>query len=163
MAELLSMAEFAELGSRTGNREAGTLNLPAWGMSGLVFDACLCTGLRLDIPWQILAGQTSMGMLPANIPDLNLRVVEISAEMKIPAALARPILAAAVQALLDSANPSDPDDWMTVVRAAQGITREDVEDYMAALTANGTLVPAALSTPALVSRPALPGPATGRR
>ena len=144
LGQWLSMAELAALGTPSAP-------LHPWGMSGLVVGACLCTTLHTDMPWHILAGQTSLGMLPANVADLNLRVLEISAGMKIPAALGKPILAAALQAFLDEANPSDGDDWMTLVRTAQRLTREDIEDYMAALTANGTLVPTGAITAAITA------------
>jgi len=37
--------------------------------------------------------------------------------------------------------PSDHDDWLTLVRAAQAISRDRVEDYVAAITSGGALVP----------------------
>ena len=40
---------------------------------------------------------------------------------------------------------------MTLVRTAQRLTREDIEDYMAALTANGTLVPTGAITAAITA------------
>jgi hypothetical protein len=138
LARWLSLAELAALG-------AADAPIDRWGMSGLPAEACLCTRVRLDIPRQLLVGQS--GLLASNVADLNLRVVETSADMKIPAALGRPILAAVVQTYLDQVRPSDPDDWITLVREAQALTREAVEDSLAGLTTTGALVPvdAALS------------------
>jgi hypothetical protein len=36
--------------------------------------------------------------------------------------------------------PNDPDDWLTLVRGAQEIQRDRVADYVAATTAEGSLV-----------------------
>ena len=48
---------------------------------------------------------------------------------------------AATQDFIDEAAPTDSDDWLTMARAAQGVTREHIEDYVAALAAGGPLVP----------------------
>jgi hypothetical protein len=118
-------------------------DLHAWGMSGIPFESCYCSRLQPVPPWQIFTGQLNTGVLPARIADLNLRIAEMSAELKVPAVLSRGILAAAVEDYLDDVQPSDYDDWMAFVRAARRVPRERVEDYTAALTANGPLVPAA--------------------
>jgi len=76
------------------------------------------------------------------VPDLNLRVAVALAELKLPAALARGVLAAAMQDYVDRVKPLYPDDWLTLVRAAQALSTERIQDYIAALTVNGPLVPA---------------------
>ena len=73
--------------------------------------------------------------------DLNLRVAVALAELKLPAALARGVLAAAMQDYVDRVKPLYPDDWLTLVRAAQALSAERIQDYIAALTINGPLVP----------------------
>ncbi len=123
-------------------KPAETVNLDAWGTSGVPLNACLCTRFPDDMSWHVFTGQNATGLLPTRVADLNLRVAEISAELKIPAALARGILSAAVLEYLDDLQPSDFDDWMSFVRLAGSLTRERVEDYVAALTADGTLAPA---------------------
>jgi hypothetical protein len=118
-------------------------DLHAWGMSGIPFESCLCTRLQAQAPWHIFTGQLTAGVLPARITDLNLRVAEMSAALKVPAVLTRGILAAAVLDFLHDVRPSDGDDWMAFIRAARRLSRERIEDYTAALTANGPLVPMA--------------------
>ena len=58
-----------------------------------------------------------------------------------PAALAKHVLGAAVQDFIDQARPTDSNDWLALVRAAQAFTRERIEDYVATATADGPLVP----------------------
>jgi len=137
LADWWTLAEILRMG-----QPAETVNLDAWGTSGMPLDACLCTRFPDNLPWHMFTGQNASGLLPARVADLNLRVAQISAELKVPAALARGILAAATQEYIDELQPSDFDDWMTFIRLARSLTRERVEDYVAALTADGTLAPA---------------------
>jgi hypothetical protein len=60
---------------------------------------------------------------------------------QLPAVLAKPALAAAMQDFVDSVNPTDGNDWLTLARAAQAVSRERFEDYIAAATADGPLLP----------------------
>jgi hypothetical protein len=46
-----------------------------------------------------------------------------------------------VQDFIDEVRPSDDADWLTLSRAARAVTREQIEDYLAAATADGPLVP----------------------
>ena len=46
-----------------------------------------------------------------------------------------------MQDFIDEAKPTDDADWLTLVRAARAATRERIEDYIAAATAAGPLVP----------------------
>jgi hypothetical protein len=55
--------------------------------------------------------------------------------------LAKPVLAAAMQDFVDHVNPTDGNDWLTLARAAQTISTERFEDYVAAATADGPLLP----------------------
>ena len=62
-------------------------------------------------------------------------------EMRLPAALAKVVLSGAVQDFIDEVRPTDDADWLSLVRAARTATRERVEDYIAAATADGPFVP----------------------
>jgi hypothetical protein len=62
-------------------------------------------------------------------------------ELDLPAPLARVVLAAAMQDFVDDVKPIDETDWITMTARARAITREQVEDYLAAATAAGPLVP----------------------
>jgi hypothetical protein len=61
--------------------------------------------------------------------------------MRLPAALARVILSGAVQDFIDEVKPTDDGDWLTLVRQARTMPRDRLEDYVAAATATGPLVP----------------------
>jgi hypothetical protein len=73
-------------------------------------------------------------------------------ELGLPAATTPYVLTAAVQDYIDDVRPADNDDWLTLVRAAQAIPRERIEDYAAALTAGGPLIPEPASPFSLVPR-----------
>ena len=50
------------------------------------------------------------------------------------------MLAAAVQDFVDRANPIHQNDWLTLVRAAQAVPDDRIDDYIASLTSGGPLV-----------------------
>jgi len=62
-------------------------------------------------------------------------------ELGLPAALAKEVLSAAMQDFIDRVTPADPNDWLTLVQAARSASAERIEDYVAAATADGSLVP----------------------
>jgi hypothetical protein len=136
VSRLFSMTELLYLG---GGRN---LAIDAWGMSALNVSACLCTYVArpgLQTAW---IGRHQVGLQPALIPDLNLRVAVVLHELQLPAAIARHVLDAALYDLLVEVKPLHFDDWLTVVRQARVVSRERIEDYLAATTAtNGPLVP----------------------
>ena len=115
----------------------------AWGTSARWDDGCLCPRLAPPVPLDELAGRTADGRLAALSPDLNLRVAELMAEMKLPALLAPAILGLAVQDLMDEAAPAYLDDALAIARYARGLRRTRMEDYVAALVGRGPLAPVA--------------------
>jgi hypothetical protein len=78
--------------------------------------------------------------LVVTVADLNLRVAAALAEMRLPAALAKSVLSFAVQDFVDRASLLHADDWLTRVRAARALSRERIEDYVAAAAVEGPLV-----------------------
>jgi hypothetical protein len=78
--------------------------------------------------------------------DLKLRVLEDLETRKLPPALAHGVLASALQDYLDDVRPLHGDDWLTLARHLDRIPADRFDDYIAALTAAGPLVP--LSGPA---------------
>jgi hypothetical protein len=109
-------------------------------MSALTSLGCICTQLAPPGLWTALVGRAQLGLLATTVADLNLRVAVMLRELQLPAALARSVLAAAVQDFVDRVQPSDADDWLTLVRTAQSVSRERIEDYVAAAAAGGPLV-----------------------
>ena len=100
LAEWWTLAEVLRMG-----KPAETVNLDAWGTSGVPLDACLCTRFPGDLPWHVFTGQNSFRSVadagresqPARRRDLR--------RAENPAALARGILAAATQEYLDELQP----------------------------------------------------------
>ena len=86
-------------------------------------------------------GRPRLGLLATTVADLNLHVVVTLHDLGLPAALAKAVLASAVQEYVNQVSPSHPDDWLTFIRGAQSVSRERIEDYVAAATFNGPLAP----------------------
>ncbi len=134
-ATMLTLTELATLGGlRTGE-------LDAWGMSMVAIDGCFCSRLEPPGRWSALLGRPQLGLTAAGIADVNLHVAIMLKDLQLPAALAKAVLAGAVQDFIDEVRPTDDGDWLTLARAARTITRERIEDYVAAAAAGGPLVP----------------------
>ena len=100
------------------------------------------SGLPFVAPSFVHRAVTAAIVLPATlVADLPLRVAVMLHNLHLPAVLAKPALAAAMQDFIDSVNPTDGNDWLTLARAAQTVGRERFEDYIAAATADGPLLP----------------------
>jgi len=135
VAGLFSATELLVLGGGDLNR------LNAWGMSMVTADGCAC--LRLTPPgrWPTLLGRPPLGLTASAVADLHLHVATMLRDLRLPAAIAKVVLSGAVQDFIDEVKPTDDADWVTLVRAARAVPREKIEDYVAAATAGGPLVP----------------------
>lgn len=132
-----SLVELVALGGG-----APGVDLDAWGMSAYASSGCICTRMPAPGGWRLFEGRPQLAFISFVVPDLNLRVAALLDELRLPAALESPVLAGAVQDLIDEAAPADASDWLAVAQAAQALTRQRVEDYVAAAAAvNGPLVP----------------------
>jgi hypothetical protein len=132
---MFSATELLALG---GGRAA---DLDAWGMATLA-QGCVCSRLTPPGRWPTLLGRPQLGLTATGVADLNLRVAIMLRDFHLPAALAKIVLAGAMQDFIDEVKPTDDADWLTLVRAARTVSRERIEDYIAAATAVGPLVPA---------------------
>ena len=135
VAGLFSGTELLVLGG------ADVTRLNAWGMSMVSADGCAC--LRLTPPgrWPTLLGRPPLGLTASAVADLHLLVATMLRDLRLPAAIAKVVLSGAVQDFIDEVKPTDDADWVTLVRAARAVTRERIEDYVAAATAGGPLAP----------------------
>jgi hypothetical protein len=137
VADLFSLGELVALGGLNPETD-----LDPWGVSALQLSGCPCTRFVLPGTWRLLAGRPQVAFAAAAMPDLNLRIADVLAELRLPAALIRPVLAAAIQDFVEDAAPSDGGDWWALSRAARAVPRERVEDYVAAVASiDGALVP----------------------
>ncbi len=107
----------------------------------VIWRGCLCSRLTPPGAWPTLLGRPPLGLTATAVADLNLHVAIMLNELRLPAALAKVVLAGAMQDFIDEAKPTDDADWLTLVRAAATVTRERIEDYIGAATATGPLVP----------------------
>ena len=135
VGSLFSMTELLFLG------RGPVGDLSAWGMSALASSGCFCTRLASPNQWRSLVGRPQLGLMASTVADLNLHIAVMLRELRLPAAVAKSVLSAAVQDFIDEARPTDFNDWLTLVRTAQAVPRERIEDYVAVATANGPLVP----------------------
>jgi hypothetical protein len=139
VGSMFSLTELLYLG------RAPIADLNPWGASAIGWSGCVCTRLAPPRLWRLLSGRPQLGLMAATIPDLNLHVALMLRELKLPAAIAKAVLAGAVQDFIDESRPTDFNDWLTLVRSAQAVSRERIEDYVAAATASGPLVPEAVA------------------
>lgn len=112
--------------------------IDAWGGSYEPQSGCYCTRFPPAGAWDRLAGRPGAGQLgPAVAVELILRVAEHLAGLGVPAGVVTSVLAMAVQDYIDDAPPIFEDDWLGLVGHAQLVSRESVEDYVAAAVAAG--------------------------
>jgi hypothetical protein len=86
-------------------------------------------------------GRPPLGLTASSVADLHLHIAMMLKQLGLPAAVAKVVLAGAVQDFIDEAKPTDDADYLTLARTARAFTRERVEDYIAAATAGGPLMP----------------------
>ena len=133
---LLSLEELFVLG---GGRIA---EVHAWGTAMTPSSGCLCTRMPAPNQWRFNTGRPQAGLLGSAVPDVMLHVAAWLHELELPATLAKSVLSTAMQQFVDTARPNDGNDWLALVRGAVTITRERLEDFVAAAAAvGGPLLP----------------------
>jgi hypothetical protein len=136
-ADEFSLAELLTLGGGTPGAD-----LDAWGTSALQLDGCACTRFPRINAARMLTGRPQLPMLAATMGDLQLKIAVILHDLKLPAALARPVLEVGMQDFIDQSSPVDGSDWWSLSRQAQAVPRQRIEDYVAAAAVvDGPLVP----------------------
>jgi hypothetical protein len=138
--DLFSIAELFELG------RSGGVRLDGFGISAEALTGCYCARYPDSGAWEPYSGRPASGLMATRVPDLALRIAEVFDELKAPAELLPSVFAMAVQDFIDEVQTMYSDDWPALVAQARALTRERVEDYIAALTV-GPLRPYAASIP----------------
>lgn len=131
-----SLAELAVLG---GLEPAA---FDAWGAHSLLSVGCLCTRFPQPRTWRVLAGRTQLAMMAASTVEMNLELAQRFAALHLPAALLPSVLATAMQDFVDTVDTADANDLTALSRRARALSRNAVDDYVAATAANGPLMPA---------------------
>jgi hypothetical protein len=134
----LSPSELLWLGLANGPVRA---SLQAWGAAAGARRGCFCLQLLDRQPLEILSGRWHSGIFATAFSDLNLRLAELLSELRMPAPLLAPVLAAAVLDLVDTATMRDSDDRRGMVEFVLALRPERVEQYLALLTTDGPLAP----------------------
>ena len=111
--------------------------LDSWGTSHESLTGCLCLRFPDDAGWELAVGREDAGQVGARFSDLNLRVAELLADLKVPAALFPSVMAMATQDYIDNVPAVHEDDWAAMARHAAALDRERVADYVSAVVANG--------------------------
>jgi len=124
-----------------GRPRVDRATLDRWGVFSHPVDGRLATRFDAPVPWDHLAGRPDMGVLATQVPDLTLRLAEITAERQVPAALIPALLLFLTQDYWHDVEARFSDDWPAMVRGAAGLTAGRIEDYIAALASAGPLRP----------------------
>ena len=138
LLQQFSLLEIFWLGAPRG---AALRGLDAWGASAQPLTGCVCLEMPRPRPWEDFAGRISSGVIATRAADVALRVADAFATLHLPASLAPGVLAFALQDVTEHARPGYPEDWNEFGRAARDLPLDRITDYVAALTANGPLVP----------------------
>jgi hypothetical protein len=122
-------------------RIGGGAPLDSWGTPAIPLDGCTCLRMPPPAAWEDSAGRPSTGLLATQFADVMLRTAGVLAARGLPAMLVRDVAAFAISDALDRAGAASTDDALAVALAARDLEEYRFDDYIAALTAMGPLVP----------------------
>lgn len=130
--------------------------LHRWGAPARSRVGCLCLRVTAARSEEMFWGRWHAGFRISAFPDLNLRLTELLADLQMPALLLAPVLAPAVFDFVNLVESPDPDDRRGLIEFVRTMHLDQVEQYLAALTTDGPLVPVShtpeSSTPTGTSR-----------
>ncbi len=135
LSQLFTLTELVLLG-----RAGGDLVPSEWGVSRAPLDGSLDLSFPDPPSPQRYSGRSGAGLMATRVADVNLRVLEVLTERRLPIALAPGVLAGALQDVLDGARLAYFDDWLSLARKVQSLGDDEFSDYISALTARGPLV-----------------------
>jgi hypothetical protein len=138
---LLSHVSFLELLWLGAPRPSEAAPLDPWGASMLPLTGCVCLQMPRARAWEELTGQPALGLLATRSAEVTLLVADTLASLQLPASLAPNVVAFAMQDVIDGARLPYFDDWSSFERAVRELPRDRLTDYIAALAANGPLLP----------------------
>jgi hypothetical protein len=128
-------------------RLGGGTSPPGWGTAADPLGGCYCLRMPDRVPWEEYAGRPLSGQLATQLPDVMLRTAEALSARRLPAVLMRDVAAYAMQDTIDSSRQAYYDNWLSLAFAARDIKEERFDDFVAALTASGPMVPVRRNVP----------------
>ena len=128
-------------------RLGGGTPAPGWGAAGDALTGCYCLVFPARTAWEEYTGRAASGQLGGQLADVMLRTAEALSARRLPAVLIKDVAAFAMQDVIDTAGPAYFDDWLAVAFAARDLKDDRFDDYVAALTASGPLVPVRKNSP----------------
>lgn len=138
MAELWSLAEIVRLGySDASSAES----FDAFGSSMWSVRGQLACQFPWRQPWTTFAGRRGVRLVAGLVPDLAIVVAESLVRLNLPSRLSAGVLAVVTRELLDTVRVNHDDDWLALVVGVQRVAGRPFEDYVAALTYDGPLIP----------------------
>jgi hypothetical protein len=135
LAPFFSTGDLAALGLQARDARLDSWGAPAWPVDG-----CPCLRLPGRLPRSVFTGHPDTGRLASGFPDLSIRLAELLADLHMPASLLPGVLAAATSDLVDRAPGRYAGDMRGLVEYVQGLTADELEQYLALLTTDGPLV-----------------------
>lgn len=113
--------------------------LGRWGAYREPIDSRWRTAMPRPAPWDGYGGRPDGGVIATQSPDLTLRLVLETARLGVPAPLVPFLLQFATLDYWHDVKARFPDDYPALTRQAAALESTRVEDYVAALAANGPL------------------------
>jgi hypothetical protein len=111
--------------------------LDRWGTPMVNLDGSLRLRLERPEPWENYAGRLGAGFLAARSSDIIVRLAELLAEMKVPAALALDLMPVAVQEVIAGARLLDGDDYLSLQSHAMALSAERLSEQVSAIADSG--------------------------
>jgi hypothetical protein len=138
MARRSDPAAFAAIGPTTQYSLGSTTPLPhGWGAVSVPADGCWCA---IRVPpggTSALAGRRGAGLGVSLDSDLAVRLAELLAEARLPAATWAAVLPFALQDWVDSVRQFSPEDGESIVVWPRQLTAARLEQYLLMLVADG--------------------------
>jgi hypothetical protein len=122
-----------------GQPRLDAADIDRWGMAADGIDGRRVLAMPPPAPWEDYAGRSEAGQVTTQVPDLTLRLVEETAELRLPASLLPALLAFALQDYWHDVRARFADDWPRLTRQAASLSSSRIQDYVAALTGSGPL------------------------
>lgn len=144
-------ASFRALWTLTDAFWAGESSMPRdtrldpWGGLDVDAEGPLATRWPAATPRDELMGRPATGRIASRFVELTLRAALVTRRHRLPAAILPDVLRRAAFDLLHEAPLAEPDDWYRLARFAADMGDDQIEDYIAALAADGPLVATAAS------------------